>query len=113
MAGAIDEECNLHLVHGSHVRPTFELLEFNSLEKLTCLVRKVNPEPTKVKVGVKYLTPDAAKGGVTVLAPGSAAMSGRVTSTSGGNKRKTSTSENVEELPMLERYDQLDIKSLL
>ena len=39
MIGRFDEK-SLEFVHGSHTKPTFETLEFDKIEKNTCLVRQ-------------------------------------------------------------------------
>ncbi len=45
----------IRLMHGSHVRPTFETVEHEKLEKLTCLIRSIDTTPLKPHVGTKHL----------------------------------------------------------
>ena len=91
-------------------------MNFDSADKLTCIVRQVDTAPPAKDLGMKFMVrisnylkksviryrfvfllqhPD--KSGASVLAPG-ISMAPRA-----GNKRKNSESGKVDDLPMLER----------
>ena len=118
LGAKLDVEKKLHLVHGDHVCPSIEALNYNKLDKITCLVRKtpvekrsaatpnVSENGTKAS-NVKYAVPDSST--VEVLSQGVPSnVKPHPTSLASprnetGTKRKTSTSDKVDELPMLER----------
>ncbi len=45
----------LHLAHGSHARPAFESLEYESLDKTTCLVREPKTAQPTADLGIKFM----------------------------------------------------------
>ena len=45
----------VHLVHGSHAKPTFESVDYAGLNKVTCLVRTTTSDPGKKQLGAKVM----------------------------------------------------------
>ena len=103
LGGKISCNRQVQLVHGNHALPAFETMEYEKLDKLTCLVRQPKgasaAAPAKEQEGVTLV---ADKSKSQVLVPG-ASMTPSVSAT--GTKRKHSNHGKVEELPMLERSD--------
>ena len=55
IASRVNSNLTIQLAHGSHARPAFETMEHHKLDKVTCLVRKVETVPTEKDLGIKYL----------------------------------------------------------
>ena len=58
----------LNLAHGSRLMPTFETLEVDKLEKLTCLIRDPKVSSSHPEVSSSIVVPETGK--ARVLAPG-------------------------------------------
>ena len=45
----------IHLVHGNHLKPAFEILDYETLDKVTCLVRGIDTKMPGKDYGIKYM----------------------------------------------------------
>ncbi|TRY63064.1 hypothetical protein TCAL_07148 [Tigriopus californicus] len=96
--GAALAENKVFLVHGSHSRPAFEECDYDQLEKVTCLIRTLNTAPAQIPTGTKVTVPDSASSkDIVVVGPGASMAKATL------RKRKTSVSDKLEDLPMIDR----------
>lgn len=95
-----NDENSLEFVHGSLLKPIFESITCNSIEKVTCLVRPTenSSNHTKDEINGKSDLVVPTTNSVTVLAPGPTMME-----KSTGTKRKTSQSSKTDAMSMADR----------
>ncbi len=55
LSSHVSADLKIHLVHGTHSKPTFETHEFEKLDKVTCLVRRHDTARPKKDYGINFM----------------------------------------------------------